>query len=328
MNRENTNQTKASPNIVAVIPCYRETGHVLKVIKHIGPEVSKIVVVDDGCPENTGDLVEKKCPDKRTHILRHSNNLGVGAATITGYQKALALGADIIVKIDGDGQMDPKLIPNLIRPIIEGNADYVKGNRFHRLDAIYCMPLLRIIGNTFLSFLTKVSSGYWSIFDPTNGFTAIHGKIAKILPFHHIAKGYFFETDMLFRLGTLKAVVKDMPMQAIYSNETSHLRISRILSEFLIGHLKNSVKRIFISYFLTDFTLASVELLLSILLYSFGLFFGIPRWFESIDTGIPATAGEVILAALPIILGTQLLIAFLNYDFRKTPKNPIHPSLH
>ena len=313
--------------IVAVIPCYRELDHILNVISTIGPEIDVILVIDDGCPEKTGDFVKKHCVDPRVQVLQHKHNCGVGAATLTGYEKALSIGAEVIVKIDGDGQMDPKLVPDLIKPILEGKADYVKGNRFHRFGAFYGMPILRVFGNTILSFLAKVSSGYWTIFDPTNGFTAIHAQIAEILPLKHISKGYFFETDMLFQLSTLRAVVHDMPMKAKYGNETSHLRIYQILGPFFVGHMVNGCKRIFINYFLTDFTIASLELFLSVLLCVFGATFGISHWIESSATGVTATAGEVILAALPIIISAQLFIAFLNYDIRNTPKTPLHPTL-
>src|SRR5690606_32001950 len=150
--------------------------------------------------------------DPRVRVIRHASNLGVGGAVITGYQAAIADGMDILVKLDGDGQMDASLIPDFIEPIINGEADYTKGNRFFDLEELRSMPRIRLIGNAVLSFMTKFSSGYWNLFDPTNGFTALHADVARYLPLSKISKRYFFESDMLFRLNTLRAVVHDIPM--------------------------------------------------------------------------------------------------------------------
>ena len=119
----------SGPHIAAVIPCYRVGRKILDVIRRIGPEVSAIYVVDDACPEASGQLVETEINDPRVHIIRHPRNRGVGAASMTGMMAALADGVDILVKLDGDGQMDPAFIPRLVDPIVRGQADYTKGNR-------------------------------------------------------------------------------------------------------------------------------------------------------------------------------------------------------
>jgi glycosyltransferase involved in cell wall biosynthesis len=154
-----------------VIPCFRVRAHVLDVIARVGPEVGRIFVVDDACPEKSGELVRQQCRDPRVTVLEHSANLGVGGAVMTGYRAALGTDALVVVKLDGDGQMDPALIPRLVRPVLAGRADYVKGNRFHRLGDNAEMPLVRLFGNAALSFLSKLSTGYWQMFDPTNGYT-------------------------------------------------------------------------------------------------------------------------------------------------------------
>jgi len=168
--------------IAVVIPCFRVSRHVLDVIAGIGPEVSHIYAVDDACPERTGALIEARCPDPRVRVLTHPENRGVGGAMITGYQAALAAGADIVVKIDGDGQMDPALIARFTRPIASGSADYTKGNRFHDLEDTQAMPRVRLFGNALLSLVNKVASGYWDVMDPTNGYTAIHRCALAALP--------------------------------------------------------------------------------------------------------------------------------------------------
>ena len=187
-----------SATVAVVIPSYKVTRHILGVIAGIGPEITRIYVVDDKCPDNSGDFVSANCRDPRVTVVRHEQNQGVGGAVMSGYRAAIADGASVIVKVDGDGQMDGALIPAFIAPILAGEADYTKGNRFFNLEQIGSMPPMRLFGNAMLSLLTKLSSGYWDLFDPTNGFTAIHADAARFLPFDKISKRYFFESDMLF----------------------------------------------------------------------------------------------------------------------------------
>ncbi|MAV88515.1 MAG: glycosyl transferase family 2 [Rhodospirillaceae bacterium] len=313
--------------IAVVIPCYREKSKILDVLLKIDSTIDKIIVIDDACPEKTGEYVAKNSIDPRVLVVTHSQNQGVGGATISGYKKALELNSDVIVKMDGDGQMDTKNIGKLIKPILNGDADYTKGNRFYSPDNLSTMPKSRLIGNLLLSFASKMSSGYWRIFDPTNGFTAIHNKVLKELPLDKISKDYFFESDMLFRLNITRAVVCDIPMKAIYADETSTLKISKILMPFSKKHIINVFKRITYNYFLRDFSIASIELLASIILILFGVFYGTQEWLISSQTGIPATAGTVIIAALPILVGSQLFISFLNFDVNYEPDKPIHNKL-
>lgn len=317
-------QKQHAPKIAVVIPCYRVTNHVLDVIANIGMEVSAIFAVDDCCPDGSGDLITKNCTDTRVHVLRNLQNMGVGGAVLAGYRAAIEAGANVIVKIDGDGQMDPALIPVLIAPIVAGEADYTKGNRFFDLEGIRTMPRARLFGNAVLSFMTKLSSGYWDLFDPTNGYTAIHADVARHLPFEKISRGYFFETDMLFRLNTLRAVVADVPMDGQYGDEVSNLKISKIIGEFFIKHVRNFAKRIFYNYYLRDMSLASIELPLGVLLFISGCVFGAYHWIHSFHEGVATPAGTVMLAALPVLMGTQLILAFLGYDIASVPRKPLH----
>lgn len=310
--------------IAVVIPSYKVFNHILGVIEAIGPDVWRIYVVDDKCPEGSGDYVELNCKDPRVIILRHEVNQGVGGATMTGYRTAVSDGADVIVKIDGDGQMDPSLILDFVAPIFAGEADYTKGNRFFDLEEIRAMPKVRIFGNAILSFMTKLSSGYWDLFDPTNGYTAIHADVARHLPFSKISCRYFFETDMLFRLNALRAVVVDVPMDAKYCDEVSGLRISNVVGEFFIKHVRNFSKRIFYNYYLRDMSIASIELPLGILLLMFGVGFGGWHWFHSVLQDIATPAGTIMLSALPILMGLQLILAFLAYDIASLPHRVIH----
>ena len=311
--------------IAAVIPCYKVRARIGGVLSAIGPEVTSIYVVDDGCPERTGDHVEATNQDPRVKVVRCAENLGVGGAVKAGYRVALSGGADIVVKLDGDGQMDPALVPALVRAIAEGRADYVKGNRFFDLAHLASMPRLRLFGNAALSLVNKAASGYWDVMDPTNGFTAIHARVLALLPLEKVADDYFFESDMLFRLGTLRAVVLDMPMAARYAGEPSSLNIGRVALRFPGRYLARFFKRIFYGYFLRDFNAGTVQLVLAALLGAGGTAFGLRHWSLSVSTGIPATSGTVMLAALPILLGGHLLISAINFDIANVPRRPVHP---
>lgn len=317
----------AKTRIAAVIPCYRETERILGVLAGIGDEVERIYVIDDACPDGTGDLVEESCSDPRVTVLKLPENKGVGGATLAGYRRAIDDKMDVIVKLDGDGQMDPKELHKLVRPIVNGQADYTKGNRFRSVESVSAMPRVRLFGNLFLSFATKMSSGYWNIFDPTNGYTAIDRRVAELLPVAKIDNGFFFESDMLFRLNTLRAVVADIPIPAIYGDERSSLVIWKILMPFLGKNIANTFRRLVYSYFLRDFTIASVELIAGLILIGFALIFGGVHWYDSITTNVPASTGTIILPALTFLVGIQLFLGFMNFDTRNIPTSPLHLDL-
>lgn len=309
--------------IAVVIPCYKSKTSILAVLEAIGPEVDGIFVVDDGCPQQTGLFVQANVTDARVHVLFRDTNGGVGAATKTGYRAALAAGYDAVVKLDSDGQMDPALIPDLASTVLSGLADYAKGNRFFDVESVRTMPKLRLLGNAVLSFLTKLSSGYWDIFDPTNGFTCVGRSALQRLPLEKVSDRYFFETDMLFRLNTVRAVVADVPMTARYGDEVSGLVVRRVVFEFTAKHFRNFIKRIGYSYYLRDVSLASLELPLGMALLSFGMFYGAVRWFVAATTGAVTATGTIMLAAMPILMGLQLVLAFFAYDISSVPRRPL-----
>jgi glycosyltransferase involved in cell wall biosynthesis len=314
----------SKPVIAVIVPSYKVTSHVVETLSEIGKEVSYIFVVDDACPDGSGKLVQEKISDSRVKVIFHEENLGVGGAMITGYKAALDTDADIIVKLDGDGQMNPALISELVAPIVNGRADYTKGDRLDSLTGLSQMPSIRLFGNAGLSLLTKISTGYWNITDPTNGYTAIHRDVLKVLPLEMLSKRFFFESDILFRLSLYRAVVWDVPMQARYGTEKSNLNIIKTLWEFPWKHFKNFHKRLFYNYYLRDVSAASIELPLGIVLWWFGLIFGISSYSQSMDTGVAATTGTVMISVVPLILGFQLLLAFVSHDVSAVPTRPRH----
>lgn len=309
--------------VAVVIPSYRVRRHILDVLKGLGPDVDAIYVVDDKCPENSGAFVEANCADPRVRVLHNAVNLGVGGATLRGMQSAFADGATVCVKMDGDGQMDSARIGDLVSPILLGDADYAKGNRFFDLTNIGSMPRVRIVGNAALSFLSKISSGYWDIFDPTNGFVAMHRSAFLSINPSKVSSRFFFESDMLFRLYLARAVVIDVPMDARYGDEKTNLMIRRVILPFLAGHVRNFAKRVFYTYFLRDFSIASIYITVGPAAVLFGLVFGVFSWIDLAMQGIPASAGTVMLAALPVALGAQFLISFFASDMSNVPSYPL-----
>jgi dolichol-phosphate mannosyltransferase len=322
----------ADPRIAVVIPCYRAASTIADVIARVPAVVGRIYVVDDGCPEATGDHAGREGADPRVRVLRNERNLGVGGATKRGYREALRDGAEVVVKLDADGQMNPAFIPLLVAPLLAGRADYAKGNRFappHRTPRESAaresrpMPPVRRFGNSLLSFLHKGVTGYWRIVDPTNGYTAIHREALESIDLAAVADCYFFETDMLFQLNLADAVVQDVPLPAHYAGEISSLRLRSVLVRFPVLAVNRFLRRIGIKYFLHDFNVASLQMLLGLPLLLAGTVFGFYRWAEALRTGIPTTAGTVMFAALPIILGFQLLLSALSYDVFTTPRVPL-----
>lgn len=306
--------------ISVVIPSFKVSQTIRAVLGAIGPEVDHIIVVDDGCPDDSGKSAQgKMTEDPRIEVLFHAENQGVGAAVVTGYRRALETGADVVVKLDGDGQMDPSLIPNLIEPIIDGRADYVKGNRFDTLEDLIGMPKIRVLGNAALSLMTKISTGYWTINDPTNGFTAIHRSALERIHLGKLRKTYFFESDMLFRLSIASAKVMDFSMKSKYGSEESNLRIWKVLVEFPVRHLVNLLKRILYRYYLREWSIASFELPIGIGLLVFGFTFGLVAFGDASALGRATTAGQATLSAVAIILGLQLLLSFLAFDIQAEP---------
>lgn len=314
-------------SVVIIIPAYRVERHIRNVITSVPKWVKNIIVVDDASPDQTGKIVKDlQSQDNRIIYIRHEKNQGVGGAMITGFKKALEINADIMVKVDGDDQMDLSFLPNLVCPLENGEADYAKGNRFIHYSSLRKMPLIRRLGNLVLSFLVKAASGYWNIFDPTNGFIGIRKEVLAILPLEKIDKGFFFETSMLANLYLINAKVVDIPMPARYGEESSNLKVSRVLIEFPFKLLRVLIRRLLLRYFLYDFSIASVYLMVGIPLLTFGLIFGLTQWLRYASLGVPAPTGTVILPTLSFIIGIQFILSAIQIDLESVPKTAISSS--
>ena len=308
-----------------VVPCYKVKAHILDVIAKTPAWVEGIVCVDDACPEGSGAFIEKNAKDPRVVVVKLKQNHGVGGATMAGYREAIARGGQVLVKVDGDDQMDLGYMAHLVAPILLGEADYAKGNRFTSISHLATMPPVRVFGNAALSFAAKLSTGYWNIFDPTNGYTAIEGQVARMAIEKRVSQRFFFETDLLYHLSTLRAVVRDVPMPARYGGEVSNLRIGAIVGPFALKHIKNFFQRALGQYFVRDFNAASLEMVFGLFFLLFGVGYG--AHYMSVRHAQAASAGVVMAAALPIMLGAQLLMQALNFDVLNVPSRPIHPYL-
>ena len=314
--------------IAAVIPCYRVEGEIKSVLQSVPAYVRHIIVVDDASPDSTADLVVAcSKQDHRIILVRHPSNLGVGGAMVTGYRKALEMEAQIVVKIDGDGQMDMGHLPILLKPLIEGRADYTKGNRFRDFKSLQKMPFIRRVGNMGLGFLAKAATGYWHMFDPTNGFNAVRADVLAQLPLDKIDRTYYFETSMLANLYLIGAVVKDVPMPARYRGEASSLLVHRILFEFPLKLIVTFIRRVVLKNFIYDFSMGSIYLLAGLPLLIFGLVFGIYKWIQYASAGVPAPTGTVMIPTLSVLLGIQLLLSAIEIDLRSVPTEPLSSSL-
>jgi len=315
-------------DIATVIPAYGVERDIESVLSGLPAFIKYIIVVDDASPDGSAELVlaaAKK--DGRIALIRHVENQGVGGAMISGFRKALELGAKIVVKLDGDGQMDPAHIPALVTPLIQGKADYVKGNRFRDFQSLQKMPFIRRVGNLGLSFLTKAATGYWGIFDPTNGYFATRAEILTQLPLNKIDQRYYFETSMLANLYLLGALVMDIPIPARYGNETSNLSIRRALFEFPLKLLATLGQRILLKYYIYDFSIMSLYLMIGIPLLLFGGIFGGIKWVEYASQNIPAPTGTVMLPTLSVILGIQILLSAVEIDMNSTPRKALSDPL-
>jgi dolichol-phosphate mannosyltransferase len=312
---------KMSFKVTVVIPCYKVQDLIVSTIQSLPEWIDEIVLVDDASPDQTLlVLQELSLSNTKVTVLTNKKNMGVGGAMMTGFQYAMASKADLVVKMDGDGQMNPVYLDALLQPLCDGVADYVKGNRFNDFQALQDMPLIRRVGNLGLSFLTKAASGYWDVFDPTNGYIAISVNTLRKVNFSRLSPRYFFESSMLIELYYAGAVVKDIPMPAIYGEEVSNLSISRALFGFPPKLLRAVIRRIRLSYFIYDFNLVSIYILGGLPLFLFGLLFGLVEWVRFASMDIPAPLGTVMLAVLPFILGFQMLLSAVQHDVQA--KNP------
>lgn len=281
--------------------------------------VDHLIVIDDCSRDDTLDAAISS-GDERVVALKTPQNRGVGGATILGYRKSMELESDIIVKMDGDGQMDPEYLSSLIDVLTDQGYDYAKGNRFLVGESLSFMPRHRLFGNVVLTFMTKLASGYWHIFDPQNGYTAIKRDALRSLNLTVMHERFFFENDMLIHLNFFKYRVKDVAIPARYGEEKSDLNPFKISLTFPLLLLRRFFHRIYQKYVLRDFSPIALFLFLGLGLFTWGVGFGIYLYFHTVSTGLATPTGTIMLALLPLILGFQLILQAIVLDIQETPK--------
>lgn len=312
--------------VAAIIPAFQAEEGIREVLEEFHDLVDLVIVVDDGSTDQTQKIVEEFASD-RVVLVQHQRNLGVGAAMKTGFRKVFETDCEIAVKVDADGQMKADDLPQLLRPILDNQADIAKGNRWGDRKALLAMPAIRRVGNLALSFLTRMASGQWEVFDPNNGYIAWRVEWLRSIDLEQIPDGFTFEAGMLVQAGLTRALVKDIHAAAVYGSMKSHLRIRRAFFQFPFYLFIASIRRIWNQYFLLDFNAVSLLLLAGFLLGGFGAVFGGYHWWISFQNGVPATAGTVVIAALPILLGFNCLLQALIIDVTNRPRRKFSKDL-
>ena len=301
---------------VCIIPAFRATGSIARVVSSVLPFVDRIIVVDDGCSDGTGDVAKAAfAHDSRVEIINASVNRGVGGAMKLGIAVALSAGATLIVKVDADDQMDARYIPDMFR-ILDANPKIalVKGNRFNDGVVVRVMPTARLIGNSILTLLARISTGYWNGVDPTNGFFAIRASAIERINVDHLANRYYFEISLLAALGLRRAVIAEMEMPPIYGKFPSSLSILRTILTFPIHLVSSLVKRIVWQYFVADMNVGSLLLVVGAFLWTLAAVLGSMWWSMALHTGIPTTPGNASIVIAPLIMGSQLFLNAILYD--------------
>jgi dolichol-phosphate mannosyltransferase len=316
----------ADLDVAVVVPAYQAERWIGATLSGMPPFVRRIIVVIDGATDATArETDEAAARDPRITRIDHDGNRGVGAAMRTGYQHAMSAGAAIVAKMDADGQMDPNELSRLVLPVALGRADYAKGNRFVHARAIRSMPAMRLLGNAALSLLSKLSTGYWNLLDPTNGYTAISREALVAIDLEQLDDRFFFESSMLAELSLARAVCVDVAIPARYGGESSHLSVTRSLFEFTLKHARNFARRLWLRYVVLDFSAVSLLLAIGLPLAAFGLVFGARNWIRSSMYEVPATAGTVMVAAFTLAAGLFGIVQAMIYDILSVPAVPLTP---
>ena len=277
--------------ISIVIPCFNEETQIKTVVDNLPEYVDNIVIIDDKSTDNTVNIIKelKNNNEKITAIL-HEKNKGVGAAISSGYKWSRDNNIDVAVVMAGDNQMDPKDLPEILNPVVNGHADYSKGNRLFSGEAYEKIPTIRYLGNSILSLFTKIASGYWHIADSQSGYTAINKKMLNTIKWDDMYNRYGQPNDLLVSLNIYDAIVRDVHIEPVYGvGEKSGIKIYKVI--FTIGWLllKSFLRRMKQKYVIRDFHPL-------IFFYFFGIIFmfltialsirlGI-RWYE--DGYVPA----------------------------------------
>jgi len=313
--------TNENHSIAVIIPCYKVEKQIQKVVAAIPDYITSVILVNDASPDKTGEILDQLAKENaKITVIHHSKNQGVGGGMISGFQEAIRQNHEVVIKIDGDGQMDIAYFETMLNAVFDEKFNFVKGNRFFDRKMLRKMPAIRRIGNIGMGFLIKMASGYWNVFDPANGFLCVHTSVLQRIDFQRLSKRFFFESSLLIELYYTGAKIKDIPMPAIYAEEKSNLSIWKTLFTFPPKLFKAFLRRIWLRYFVYDFNIGSLYIFFGIPLFLFGLIFGIIKWihYAVLETGTPT--GTIMIAVISLVLGFQMTLAAVQYDM--SAENP------
>jgi glycosyltransferase involved in cell wall biosynthesis len=299
-----------------VVPAYNEETQIGAVLETMPDFVDRIVVVDDCSRDATLERLDEWRPrlGSRLVVVKHEQRAGVGAAIASGYAGALQDDLDVVAVMAGDGQMDPADLPAVLDPVVEGRADYSKGNRLFSGEAWRRTPRQRYLGNAFLSLLTKVASGYWHVADSQSGYTAIGREALSRLDLERVYPTYGVPNDLLIKLNVNAARVADVPIRAVYGiGERSKMRIWRVIPRISWLLLKGFLWRLGARYVVRDFHPLVFFYFLGALLVALGVALGALETYLKLTTGNIALA-TIVLVALLVISGLQLLLFAMWFD--------------
>ena len=301
--------------VAVVVPAYNEEKLIAKTITSVPDLVDRIIVVNDASTDRTAEIVEEMVKrDSRVYLMEHEVNQGVGGAIVTGYKKARDLEMNITVVMAGDAQMDPRDFLNIIEPIATGDADYTKGNRLFYGDAWNMIPHYRYLGNSFLSLMTKIASGYWNIADSQSGYTAISLIALRRVELDKIYKRYGMPNDLLIRLNRYDFRVKDVHVRPVYNvGEKSGIKLLEVIPKITWILFKGFWQRLFLKYVIKDFHPLIFFYLLSFLLLFASLPLTIRLFFIWVFRGyIPGINAMALVFTL--ISGLQTLFFGMWFD--------------
>ncbi|MCA9384072.1 glycosyltransferase family 2 protein [Candidatus Dojkabacteria bacterium] len=300
------------------IPAYNEEKLISETVASMPDFVDFIIAVNDKSTDNTLEVLNN-IKNEKLHVIDAEQNGGVGASILKGHKKGVELGADILVVMAGDNQMDPQYLPILLDEVIENGAGYAKGNRFRHHKELKDMPKTRLIGNVFTSILTKIASGYWSISDPLNGYTAMTSDTYKSLDLKNINERYGFELSLFLEMSFQRTVIHDVFIPAKYNTEVSTIKIFRDSKLALMVLGKGFMRRVYFQHILLNFSSIGLFTIVGLLSVGFGSILSILLIIYSYGENMPSPA-TVMLAVVPIILGTQFLLQAIQLDIVNEPK--------
>lgn len=306
--------------LAIIIPYYNAQHFILNVVTKAAAFSDTIIIVDDHSPQPLPHGLTEQFP--QVILLKTPKNLGVGGATKVGFKAATRLAhIEAVIKLDADDQMDTSYIPALSEAVLNGEYALAKGNRFRDFEALKSMPIARRLGNLFLSFLSKIATGYWNCFDFNNGYLCISSETLQALDFSKISNNYFFETSLISELYFQRGKIKEIGMPAIYGDEESNMKIFKMPFLFSINLAKKYIARMWKGYLMYDFNIGSVYILLGWPLFLCGVIYGGYNWYYYASKGEFTPVGTIMISALLTIVGFQLLLQALQFDMQNNPNN-------